>query len=123
MANAVNWFELPVNNMERAIEFYNNILGINLSKASNGPMEMAMFAADHENYGACGALVKADGYNPADSGSIVYLNGGEDLSDPLNRVESAGGKVVMPKTSIGENGFIAHFIDSEGNRVALHSMK
>ena len=73
--------------------------------------------------GVGGAVVSGEGYEPSDKGSIVYLNGGEDLAGPLEKVEAAGGKVVIPKTSIGENGFFAHFIDTEGNRVAFHSMK
>lgn len=69
-----------------------------------------------------GAVVMTDGYEPSSKGSIVYLNGGNDLSVALGRVETAGGKILMSKTAIGENGFIAHFTDTEGNRVALHSM-
>ena len=69
-----------------------------------------------------GAIVEGEGYEPAASGSIVYLNGGDDLATPLSRVESAGGKVVVDKMDIGENGYIAQFMDTEGNRVALHSM-
>ena len=73
--------------------------------------------------GVGGGLAQGEGFEPSDKGTIVYLNGGEDLSVSLRKVEQAGGKIIMPKTTIGGNGFMAHFIDTEGNRVALHSMK
>jgi hypothetical protein len=82
-----------------------------------------MLPADMMNGGVGGGLAQGEGFEPSDKGTVVYLNGGADLSLPLSRVEQAGGKIVMPKTSIGENGFMAHFIDTEGNRVAFHSMK
>ena len=72
--------------------------------------------------GIGGGIVQGPGFEPSDKGSLIYLNGGDDLSGPLSRVEAAGGKIVLPKTSIGPNGFMAHFIDTEGNKVALHSM-
>ena len=72
--------------------------------------------------GVGGAVVQGEGYAPRAEGTLVYLNGGDDLSAVLGRVEAAGGQVVMPKTSIGENGFAAFFQDTEGNRVGLHSM-
>jgi len=70
-----------------------------------------------------GAVVAGEGYEPTTKGTMVYLNGGDDLEVPLGRIEKAGGKILMSKTSIGENGFIAHFTDTEGNKVSLHSMK
>ena len=81
-----------------------------------------MLPSDMQN-GVGGGIVKGEGFEPSDKGTVVYLNGGDDLSTPLAKVEAAGGKVLMPKTSIGENGFMAHFLDTEGNHVALHSMK
>lgn len=83
--------------------------------------EMAFFPSED---GVGGAVVSGDGYEPNDKGSLVYLNGGEDLSDALSRVEKAGGKVIVPKTQISpEIGHFALFIDTEGNKVALHSPK
>ena len=77
-----------------------------------------------ERYVSCfGSVIYEKGRKPSQEGTVVYLNAGDDLSEPLSKVEDAGGKVILPRTSIGENGFIAHFIDTEGNRVALHSMK
>jgi predicted enzyme related to lactoylglutathione lyase len=70
-----------------------------------------------------GAIVQSDGYVPAANGSVVYLNGGDDLNVPLSRVEKAGGKVLLPKTPLGPNGFMALFLDTEGNKIGFHSMK
>ena len=81
-----------------------------------------MLPCDTENGGVGGALMQSEGSNPSMDGTVVYLSGGDDLSTPLSKVEAAGGKIIMPKTSIGNNGFMAHFIDTEGNHVALHSM-
>ena len=69
-----------------------------------------------------GGIVQGEGYMPSAEGSMVYLNGGEDLDVPLGKVEGAGGKILVPKTDIGENGFFAYFVDTEGNKVGLHSM-
>ena len=85
-------------------------------------MKSAFFPADMK-HGIGGSIVENKEYQPSDKGTLVYLNGGEDLSIPLAKVEKAGGKVLMPKTSIGPNGFMAQFADTEGNKVAFHSMK
>lgn len=86
-------------------------------------MKYAMFPADMQNGEIGGGLVEEQGYEPSTSGSLIYLNGGEDLDLPLSRVEAAGGKIVVPKKSIGPNGFMAVFTDTEGNKIAFHSMK
>ncbi len=123
MANVINWFEIPAKNFDKACDFYSKVMAGDIQKI-DGPdgSKMGFFPGSMVD-SVGGAVVQAEGYEPSQKGSVVYLNGGDDLSVPLSRVENAGGKVVMPKTSIGENGFIAHFIDTEGNRVALHSMK
>lgn len=122
MANAINWFEIPVTDYDRAKKFYESILDVQLSDVANGPVKYGFFPHDMQAHGASGSLVKADGYTPSDQGSLVYLTASPDLTRALDKVEGAGGKVIMPKTAIGENGFIAHFQDTEGNRVALHSV-
>ncbi len=121
MTNALNWFEIPVSDFERAKKFYETIFGQTLEVMEAMGMTMAFLPADMQN-GVGGGIVKGEGYVPSAEGSLVYLNGGDDLSVPLAKVEGAGGKIVLPKTSIGENGFMAHFIDCEGNKVAFHSM-
>ncbi|TDW96191.1 VOC family protein [Dinghuibacter silviterrae] len=123
MANAINWFEIPAKDFARAKSFYETVLGVEIMEMPHPTMKYGMFPADMASGQVGGGLAQAEGYEPSATGTLVYLNGGDDLSVPLARVEAAGGKVVLPKTSIGENGFMAHFIDSEGNRVAFHSMQ
>lgn len=120
MANAINWFELPANNFSRAVKFYNEITGKELQFFEQGELQMAFFPAENNGVGGC--VTYGNGNQPRAEGALVYLNGGEDLAQPLAKVAGAGGTIVMPKTSIGENGFMAIFLDTEGNRVALHSM-
>ena len=122
MKNAINWFEIPVKNFNRAKKFYETILGAKMQPMEMGGMKSAFFPADLQN-GIGGCITKAEGYVPSKTGALIYLNGGNDLAKPLSKVAKAGGKVVMPKTAIGQNGFMAHFTDTEGNKVALHSMK
>lgn len=122
MKNSINWFEIPVTDFTRAKKFYETILGAEIMEMPFPDGKYGIFPSDMQS-GVGGGLAQGEGFTPSDKGTVVYLNGGEDLSVSLGKVESAGGKVVLPKTSIGENGFMAHFIDTEGNRVALHSMK
>lgn len=120
MANALNWFEIPTSDIKRASKFYGTILGAELDVAEMMPgYQMAMLPSED---GVGGALIQGEGYTPSAEGSLVYLNGGENLAGPLAKVEGAGGKILVPKTDIGENGFFAYFLDSEGNKVGLHSM-
>lgn len=124
MTNAINWFEIPVKNFDRAKQFYSTVLG---QEVVDHPMPMpnvkyGILPYDQENKGVGGAIIQAEDQNPTTDGPTIYLNGGDDLSAPLARVEAAGGKIIVPKMGIGENGFMAQFIDTEGNRIALHSM-
>ena len=126
MTNPVFWFEIPVTDIERAKKFYSTLLGVEMVDypMPDPNMKYAVFPHNKETPGASGALMEAPGFQkPSMDGTTVYLDGGDDLSVPLARVEAAGGKILMPKTSIGENGFMALFADTEGNKVALHSMK
>ena len=118
-ANPVNWFEIPVSDMARAKQFYERVLEFELSENEMGPRKMAWFPMEMGAAGATGSLIEGEGYRPSYDGSLVYLH--VDKIDPtLAAINAAGGKTLMPRTSIGEHGFIAHFQDSEGNRVALH---
>lgn len=123
MKNAINWFEIPVKNIGKAKKFYETILDTNMQVMEAMGMKTAFFPADLENGSIGGCLMEGQGYEPSPTGSLVYLNGGNDLSVPLSKVEGAGGKILLPKTAIGPNGFMAHFTDTEGNKVGLHSMK
>ncbi len=123
MPNAINWFEIPVKDLPRAMKFYSIILGIKIQPMAAMGMDCAFFPADMENGSVGGCIIKGKGYKPSTSGALVYLNGGKNLGTVLSKVEKAGGKILLPKTAIGHNGFMAHFKDSEGNKVGLHSMK
>lgn len=119
-ANVGVWFEIPVSDMDRAIRFYNAIFQINLAVDHSKSVPMAFFPTT-PNYGTAGALIKMKGMQPGSNGPVVYLNGGADLDIILNRVEGAGGKVLVRKSPIPNVGFFAIFLDSEGNRLGLFS--
>ena len=120
MHNALNWFEIPVTDMARACRFYGAILDTSLSVESMCDGQMAILPHAEDGVGGC--LFHHAEFKPSDTGTLVYLNGGEDLGAILERVGPAGGAVALPKTEISpEIGYFAHFIDSEGNRVGLHS--
>ena len=121
--NPVNWFEIPVGDLARAKKFYEAVFGFELNLQDMGMMKMAWFPMpDKLSPGATGSLVKAEGYVPSHSGTVVYFTV-DDIDARLGKVQANGGKVLLPKMGIGEYGSIAQFEDSEGNRVALHSMK
>lgn len=115
----LNWFEIPVLDMTRAVSFFNHLYGIQMEVTELPEYAMAFFP---ESSGVGGALVMGQGCTPSESGALLYLNACEDMELMLGRVESAGGRIIMGKTEIaGEGGFFSLFIDSEGNRLALHS--
>lgn len=114
----ISWFEIPVYNIHRAAAFYNSIYNMEMEVNVNSEYAMAFFPADK---GIGGALVAGPGCTPNATGVLIYLNAGNDLDSVLGRVELAGGRVIMPRTMISESaGSFALFIDSEGNRLALH---
>lgn len=118
-ANPVNWFEIPVTDLERAIRFYSTVLELELMESEMGPNKMGWFPMELDMMGAAGTLIQGEGYTPSHEGSLVYIN--VDAIDPtLKSIYANGGKVLLPRTDIGQHGFIAHFEDTEGNRVALH---
>jgi predicted enzyme related to lactoylglutathione lyase len=120
MANAINWFEIPAKNLDRACAFYSAVLGGEIHREEIMGSRMGFLPHGQNEVG--GALVEGEGYEPAANGSLIYLNAGEDLSEALGKVESAGGAVVVPKTKISDEiGYFAIFQDSEGNKLAFHS--
>jgi predicted enzyme related to lactoylglutathione lyase len=120
--NAINWFEIPAIDIERARGFYQAIFGIEMFTQNVMGMDMAFFPATPGNGKVSGALCKSEMHKPSHDGCILYLNGDPDLQAVLDKVEPAGGQVVMPKTNIGDDiGHMAFFIDTEGNKMALHS--
>ena len=122
--NALNWFEISVSDINRAKKFYETILGIEMPLDNMMGMEMAFFPYDPGSGKASGGLVQGPMHKPSVDGVKLYLNGNPDLSKALAKVEKAGGKIAMPKTKINDDiGFMAFFIDTEGNNIALHSQK
>lgn len=114
----VTWFEIPVYNIHRAAAFYNSIYNMEMEMNVGADYAMAYFPVDK---GIGGALVAGPGCVPNATGVLIYLNAGSDMDNVLGRVELAGGRVIMPRTLISEtSGSFALFIDSEGNRLALH---
>jgi predicted enzyme related to lactoylglutathione lyase len=119
--DAVNWFELYVNDFERAKHFYETVLQNSLQTFDMENSRMAMFPHEQAN-GVGGSITKMNGLSPGQGGTLVYLNVEGDLDGVLQRIPTAGGSVLKPRTSIGQHGFIAVFKDTEGNSVGLHSM-
>jgi predicted enzyme related to lactoylglutathione lyase len=119
--NALNWFEIPVLDMKRAKQFYETIFQIQMQEMEMPDLQYAMFPFDPKIGKVAGGLAKSYLHKPSSSGSLIYLNANPDLQTVLDRIEGAGGKIQMKKTSIGPNGFMAVFFDTEGNIMALHS--
>ncbi|GGD52808.1 VOC family protein [Lacimicrobium alkaliphilum] len=118
--NPVGWFEIPVTDMDRAKAFYTKAFNVELEVLEMGPCLMAMFPFNHENPGCSGALVKGPQYTPAQAGLMIYFMC-DEVTACLNNIQTAGGKLLQEKMSIGEHGFIGLFSDSEGNKLGLHS--
>lgn len=122
--NALNWFEISVSDINRAKKFYETVFGIEMQQQEMMGMQMAFFPSEDMNGKVSGGLVQGPMHKPSADGAKIYFNGNPDLSDALSRIEKAGGKVTMPKTKISDDiGYMAFFVDSEGNNVALHSSK
>ena len=121
-SNNLNWFEVPAADIARAKSFYEKIFEIEMPEQEMMGMKMAFFPWEMGSGKAAGSLVQGEMHKPSMDGSILYLNANPDLNGVLGRIEGAGGKVIMPKTKItDEIGYMAFFVDSEGNRMALHS--
>lgn len=123
--DAVVWFEIPAADFDRAVRFYETVLGVTLNRQEMpGWPRMALFPYQQMG-GVGGCIVDATpNHQPSTGGVAIYLHAGDDLAGPLSRIDAAGGKATLPKTLICEEiGYMAHFIDSEGNRMALHSVK
>jgi len=122
MKNVINWFQIPVANFERAVKFYNKIFSIELLESQAIGARVAIFPHDMKGGAVGGALYHGSNFTPSGDGTVIMLNAGDDLSVVLSRIEETGGKISMQKTPINNNnGYIAYFTDSEGNRVGLHS--
>jgi len=120
--NPVHWFEIPVQDMARARKFYENVFDFQIAP----PMDMfgssiAFFPMERDALGTGGALIRGEMAKPSKDGVTVYF-GTKGIDPVLAKIEKAGGKTCIPRTSIGEFGFFAQFIDTEGNRIGIHEM-
>ncbi len=122
--NAISWFEIPTRDLNRAQKFYESIFDITLTPFDTPQIKMRMFPLE-DPMGVGGALVYNDQFYNASAtdGPLIYLNANPDVQNILNKIEAAGGKILLPKTMITpEYGHMAMFLDTEGNRIALHSV-
>ena len=120
--NNVGWFEIYVDDMERAKGFYETVIGVTLEKLPMPEIDMRVFPMDPEGPGAAGSLVHMDGFKAGGNSTLVYFSC-QDCATEESRVEGAGGKIEKSKFSIGEHGFISLVYDTEGNMIGLHSMQ
>ena len=123
-ANPFNWVTIPVTDMDRAIGFYSKVFDLEFETQDMEGEQLAMLPMAPDQGGAAGALWKGEsptGFKPGDAGPEPIFACAGDLTAALERVEAAGGKVLSGKASLGPNGFIAHLLDTEGNRIGLHS--
>ena len=122
MKSMVAIFEIPANDIDRAIKFYENVLSLKIEKVKAGNQEMGILP--YENQASIGVLVKSKNDKPGSNGVTIYLNAENKIEQTLSAVEKNGGKIVTPKTAhADDSGFFALFIDSEGNKLGLHSSK
>ncbi len=121
--NAISWFEIPAIDLARAQQFYETIFGITMIPLEMPNMKMRMFPLE-DMMGVGGALCDTGGFHKpsATDGPLIYLNANPDVQIVLDKVEAMGGKILVPKMAVGQYGFMAVFIDCEGNRIALHSV-
>lgn len=119
-SNPAVYFEIPVNDIQRAEQFYSHVFGFSFEKEMIDGYEMALFPFEEKNSGITGALAKGDVYKPTKNGVIIYLKTA-DIDETLSKVQDRGGKTLYPKKINEKYGFaVAEFEDSEGNRIALH---
>lgn len=125
MQHAISWFEIPTTDINRAQKFYETLFGITMTAIDMDNIKMRMFPLDNPMEGIGGALVDSGGFHKPSltDGPLIYLNGNPDVQLILNKVEAAGGKILVPKMEISpEYGDMAVIIDTEGNRIAFHNI-
>ncbi|WP_294345228.1 VOC family protein [Prosthecochloris sp.] len=118
--NQVGWFEIPVVDMKRAKNFYEHVFGVTLDEQEMDELKMAWFPMKEDETGAPGSLVKGEGYVPSSEGALIYFTS-VDIDDACRKTVEKGGRVLREKSSIGEYGFVAKVLDTEGNAIGLHS--
>ncbi|TNE55263.1 MAG: VOC family protein [Bacteroidetes bacterium] len=120
--NSLNWFEIPASDIQKSKKFYEAIFDIKMEDMEMGDAQMAFFPWEAGSGKATGALVQSPNHKPSMEGTIVYLNANPKMDGVLAEVEAAGGKILVPKMSIGEHGNIAFIMDPAGNNVGIHSI-
>lgn len=121
MKSYISIFEIPAMEISRAVNFYQAILDIQIETMDMPEMQMGILP--YEGQMTTGVIIKADGYKPSADGVTIYLNGGDNFQVILDKVEKNGGRILIPKSPhADESGYFAIFIDSEGNKIGLHSM-
>jgi predicted enzyme related to lactoylglutathione lyase len=120
--NPVAWFEIYVQDMERAKKFYERTFDVTFERLPSPEVELWAFPMKPEAPGCAGALVKMSGKDSGSGGTIIYFPG-SDCAEMATRAVKNGGRIQNEKKPIGEHGFIAHVLDTEGNLIGLHSMK
>jgi predicted enzyme related to lactoylglutathione lyase len=119
MNNPVQWLEIPTTDLERAKGFYSKVFNLDIQFMEMPDSKMYMFGAP-DAVGSAGCLIQSEESKPSPDGILVYFTC-EDLAMEAARVEQVGGKLIIPKTAIGEFGLFGQLIDTEGNRIGLHS--
>ncbi|HLG02684.1 MAG TPA: VOC family protein [Bacteroidia bacterium] len=120
--NIITWFEVPVSDFDRAQTFYETIFDIQINALQMGPLLMGLFPSEQGNGKVSGALCQHEWYKPSSDGPLIYFNANPNLQTILDRVEKSGGKIIVYKKQISQDiGYMAVVIDTEGNRIALHS--
>jgi predicted enzyme related to lactoylglutathione lyase len=122
--NSINWFEIPVTDLQRAKHFYQVSFGIHMEEQEMNGMQMAIFPYTPGSGLVAGALVQSELYKPGEDGVLIYLNANPSIQEVLDKIESEGGKILLRRTQISpEIGYMAIFTDTEGNRIALHAQE
>src|SRR2546423_11070652 len=121
--NSLNWFEIPATDINRAKKFYESIFDLKMMDMPEMPgIKMVSFPADAKSGKANGCLAHSNNHKPSMDGVIIYLNANPKIQEVIDRIDKAGGKMLMPKTHIGEGiGYMAFFMDTEGNKLGLHA--
>jgi predicted enzyme related to lactoylglutathione lyase len=121
MDKIISWFEIPALDLNRASAFYEQILAVTLNRGDMGPQSLAVFPYNRD-HATGGTLITGPGFKPSAEGAVVYLNAGPSLDAVLARVAPAGGSIALPRTELPPGmGAYAHVLDTEGNKVGLHS--
>ena len=125
MKNPIGWVEIPVTDLDRAEKFYTDFFGLELSRQEERMgVTMSWFPMDMDSYGSAATLIKGDAHKPSSDGALVYFTApGGTVDAALEKASEQGVEVVTPKVDTGKHGFYAVIKDSEGNRIAIHSME